>query len=159
MRQLGSWSSSQGTYKDSRKQLEYLEALIGRGGGLDIENLDTGESDITPKWVPITDDPKYEGAYNISPAYASPTLIVPRNMKNLFKTFKDLFTDMFAGADRRPNLKAAKDVTPESQERLEMFVKEFEKAFQTREKPEDPKNLEESIERLQALAGINKRVL
>ena len=161
MRYMGDWRGGEDVrYKDARKQLEYLEALVERGGGLSIEDISTGDKDIIPKWVPIDDDPELAGAYNLYPngnfTYA---LYTPFSMENFFKQMRANVPKILDPFGARAGMKLSKNVSPRSQEFLKMFVKEFKRAFQSRRKPEDPKNLEESFDRLQTLAGINKRIL
>ena len=81
-------------------------------------------------------------------------------MKNFFKQMSANIPAIVAGqGGGTAGMKLSKNVSPKSQKLLKMFVKEFKRAFQSRSKPEDPKNLEESFDRLQTLAGINKRIL
>ena len=162
MREMGNWRAGEDVkYKDARKQLEYLEALVKRGGGLSIEDTATGDKDIIPKWVPTrSDDPRAAGSYELYPdnnyTYA---LYTPFSMENFFKQMRANVPKILDPFGARAGMKLSKNVSPRSQEFLKMFVKEFKRVFQSRRKPEDPKNLEESFDRLQTLAGINKRIL
>jgi hypothetical protein len=82
---------------------------------------------------------------------------VPANVKNFFNRAKAHFSTK-ASSDIA-GLVLTKNVTPISQKYLKMYVKEFKKVFQTRRKPKDEKNLQETLDRWQTLAGINKRIL
>ena len=145
-------------YKDARKQLEYLEALVERGGGLFIEDRETGDKNVTPKWVPH-ENPEFAGGYQIQPQKFSFALYVPASMGNFFRQSAALATKILDPLGDFAGMKLSKNISPRNQQYLKMFVKEFKKGFQSRRKPEDPKNLEESFDRLQTLAGINKRIL
>ena len=154
---LGDWRANRGTYKKARKQLEFLEDLVERGGGLFIEDGETGDKNVTPKWAPH-EDPDYAGGYQIQPQLFYFDLSAPASMANFFKQAV-ANVPAFLTNRKTAGMKLSKNISPRNQQYLKMFVKEFKKGFESRRKPEDPKNLEESFDRLQTLAGINKRIL
>ena len=154
---LGDWRANRGQYKKARKQLEFLEDLVERGGGLFIEDGETGDKNVTPKWAPH-ENPDYAGGYQIQPQLFYFDLYAPASMANFFKQAV-ANVPAFLTNRKTAGMKLSKNISPRNQQYLKMFVKEFKKGFESRRKPEDPKNLEESFERLQTLAGINKRIL
>ena len=154
---LGDWRANRGQYKKARKQLEFLEDLVERGGGLFIEDGETGDKNVTPKWAPH-ENPDYAGGYQIQPQLFYFDLYAPASMANFFKQAV-ANVPAFLTNRKTAGMKLSKNISPRNQQYLKMFVKEFKKGFESRRKPEDPKNLEESFDRLQTLAGINKRIL
>ena len=154
---LGDWRANRGQYKKARKQLEFLEDLVERGGGLFIEDGETGDKNVTPKWAPH-EDPDYAGGYQIQPQLFYFDLYAPASMADFFKQAV-ANVPAFLTNRKTAGMKLSKNISPRNQQYLKMFVKEFKKGFESRRKPEDPKNLEESFDRLQTLAGINKRIL
>ena len=154
---LGDWRANRGQYKKARKQLDFLEDLVERGGGLFIEDGETGDKNVTPKWAPH-ENPDYAGGYQIQPQLFYFDLYAPASMANFFKQAV-ANVPAFLTNRKTAGMKLSKNISPRNQQYLKMFVKEFKKGFESRRKPEDPKNLEESFDRLQTLAGINKRIL
>ena len=154
---LGDWRANRGQDKKARKQLEFLEDLVERGGGLFIEDGETGDKNVTPKWAPH-ENPDYAGGYQIQPQLFYFDLYAPASMANFFKQAV-ANVPAFLTNRKTAGMKLSKNISPRNQQYLKMFVKEFKKGFESRRKPEDPKNLEESFDRLQTLAGINKRIL
>ena len=154
---LGDWRANRGQYKKARKQLDFLEDLVERGGGLFIEDGETGDKNVTPKWAPH-ENPDYAGGYQIQPQLFYFYLYAPASMANFFKQAV-ANVPAFLTNRKTAGMKLSKNISPRNQQYLKMFVKEFKKGFESRRKPEDPKNLEESFDRLQTLAGINKRIL
>ena len=163
----------------AQEQIQYYQAMADKGAGLLI-HIDNNYKPITPKWVEDK-DPDWSGSYRMWPgAISDPedrdqdsprdfnySLLAPVSLKSVANKLKGMIT-----ADRPYGLAGLtfkKNISPESQAYLKIFIKELEQAPGSLRKAraELPQNnynegfedLQEIYDRWQTITGINKRVL
>jgi hypothetical protein len=140
-------------YKDFQTLIKSIEGLLKGGAGLRFIDDDTEEKTLTPKWVRSPVDDRLE-----IPSYTY-NFMMPRSIGSWARKLKDFFSPHTAGHNTSWSGDLVSAVPPEAIKNLEDLLGKMKEEVKTLRKPEGDKQLQETYDRWQTIAGINQRVL
>ena len=140
-------------YKDFQTLIKSIEGLLKGGAGLRFVDDDTEEKTLTPKWVRSPVDDRLE-----IPSYTY-NFMMPRSISSWARKLKDFFSPHTAGHNTSWSGDLVSAVPPEAIKNLEDLLGKMKEEVKTLRKPEGDKQLQETYDRWQTIAGINQRVL
>lgn len=147
------------SYRDATRTLKALEKLREMGAGLMFKDAETEDITARPQWIPLTDRNAEPGDMGLPPYYSS--IVMPRSLKSVWQRFKDALNPRNTGdvADTSFDGSFSSDIDPQAIENLEDVIGQMRTNLQSMRKPADAEALQETYDRWQTIAGINKRVL
>ena len=157
---IAPWS---GNYKQQQKLIEDMKYLQDAGGGVAFEDSETSTLVKAPEWVvhPISPESQKrqnnpDGKQRSLPLYHAQFLALTPSLLQKLKDFIKTDSRAYEGY----SLKRLNKVPEETKKNLDHMIKAMERQHEKSRKPEaDDPDLQETLDRWQTIAGINKRIL
>ena len=157
---IAPWS---GNYKQQQKLIEDMKYLQDAGGGVAFEDSETSTLVKAPEWVvhPISPESQKrqnnpDGKQRSLPLYHAQFLALTPSLLQKLKDFIKTDSRAYEGS----SLKRLNKVPEETKKNLDHMIKAMERQHEKSRKPEaDDPDLQETLDRWQTIAGINKRIL